>query len=355
MRQGSDIKDLAEEITRIAQSKRDVVADTRQLQFGADEAGAVLVIDDAGGDGGIGHFGLRSLAHEQIGDRVGIPRRYYRRLQDEAPALLATNVNHWFTNKPERRLVRTLDGQVRAFLSDRYLRLDNYDVAQRLLPVIQQAGAQVASCALTDSRMYIKATLPGLRREVRVGDIVCAGVMISNSEVGLGALQIYPLTERLVCSNGMVHTAWGGTRRHIGRRITDDDVQQVLSAEALAADDHAYWLAARDMVQAAFNELQFHQIVEHMQAAADSPRIALPLKGVEVLANKLDLEDHEAEGVLGHLVNGGDLSAWGAANAVTRYAQDVADYDRCTELEAMGDRVLAMASDGSWAAVAGAR
>ncbi len=40
--------------------------------------------------------------------------------------------------------------------------------------------------------------------------------------------------------------------------------------------------------------------------------------------------------VLQHLYRGGDLSAWGLANAVTRTAEDTADYDRATEFEATG-------------------
>ena len=35
-------------------------------------------------------------------------------------------------------MVRTLDGQVRAVLSDRYRRLDNYDLAENVLPILQQ-------------------------------------------------------------------------------------------------------------------------------------------------------------------------------------------------------------------------
>ena len=40
--------------------------------------------------------------------------------------------------------------------------------------------------------------------EPGTGDIVQAGVVISNSETGLGAVCIQPLIYRLVCSNGMV-------------------------------------------------------------------------------------------------------------------------------------------------------
>lgn len=353
MLQGTTVQDLAAEITRVAKNKVDYVQDTRQMQY--TDSGTLLV-DDAGtgaDDGGPGEFALRDLAHVQVGDRVGIPRRYYTRMQASAPGLLATNVNHWFNSNPERRLVRTLDGKVRAFLSDRYLRLDHYDVAQHLLPIIQGAGCTIASCGLTESRMYIKATLPSLQATItrpgKVGDTVFAGVYIANSEVGLGSFEVYPLTEVLACTNGMVHKQFGTTRRHVGRRIQDDEaVLPVMSREALEADDKAFWLAMRDVVQASLSDLRFNEIVAQMQAAADSTPIRMPLEGIKVLANQLALEDSEADGVLGHLISGGDLSAWGAANALTRYAQDVTDYDRSTELEVAGDKVLAMAGTRAW-------
>ena len=50
------------------------------------------------------------------------------------------------------------------------------------------------------------------------GDIVQAGVMISNSEVGLGAVSIQPLVYRLVCTNGMIVNDMGERRHHVGRQ-----------------------------------------------------------------------------------------------------------------------------------------
>jgi uncharacterized protein (TIGR00255 family) len=47
----------------------------------------------------------------------------------EDPELLAANVNNWFHDQPQRRMVRTLDGKARAFLSDSYRTIDNLDVA----------------------------------------------------------------------------------------------------------------------------------------------------------------------------------------------------------------------------------
>jgi hypothetical protein len=93
------------------------------------------------------------LALSQIGERVGIPTKYLRKMQEEAPRLLTTNVNHWFGERPETRMVRTLDGTARAFLSNRYMRVDNYDVAGTALPVLlNTAGLRIASCEVTENR-----------------------------------------------------------------------------------------------------------------------------------------------------------------------------------------------------------
>ena len=44
--------------------------------------------------------------------------------------------------------------------------------------------------------------------------------------------------------------------------------------------------------------------------------------------------------MLKHLIKGGDLSAWALANAVTRAAADLESYDRATEFEALGGKVI---------------
>jgi hypothetical protein len=51
-----------------------------------------------------------------------------------------------------------------------------------------------------------------------------------------------------------------------------------------------------------------------------------------------------------HLIEGGDLSAWGLGNAITRSAQDVDSYDRATELEAVGGKVIEL-SPSEWRSV----
>ena len=55
--------------------------------------------------------------------------------------------------------------------------------------------------------------------------------------------------------------------------------------------------------------------------------------------------------MLRHLILEGDLSADGLDNAITHFSQDVDDYDRATELEALGGKLIELAP-GDWKEVA---
>ena len=87
-------------------------------------------------------------------------------------------------------------------------------LAHNFYPIIQRA--------FLPSKRYIKAVNPRLQAEVSPDDIVQAGVIISNSEVGLGSVSIQPLIYRLVCSNGMVVNEAAARRNHVGR-VTDSE------------------------------------------------------------------------------------------------------------------------------------
>ena len=63
-----------------------------------------------------------------------------------------------------------------------------------------------------------------------------------------------------------------------------------------------------------------------------------------MLANRYTLNEAERAGVLRHLIVAGDLSAYGLVNAVTHYSHDVEDYDRATEFEALGGKLIELSS-----------
>ena len=295
-------------------------------------------------------------AHTQIAARLDIPAKYYNRMKTLAPALLAANVNEWFHSKPERRMVRTLDGEMRAFLSDRYRRLDNFDLAEAVLPILAEMGdgMRIISTELTDSRMYIKVINERLELEVKKGDVVQAGIVISNSEVGKGALKVEPLIYRLICTNGMIAQDHSKKRYHVGRNAEEGESYELFRDETLKADDHAFFLKVQDTVRAAVDIVKFTTIVDRMREATEQRIEGNPIKAVEVVSDHFGFSKQESSGILQHLIQGGDLSAYGLLNAITRTSQDVDDYDRCTELERDGSRVLSLAAS-SWKAISTAK
>ena len=60
---------------------------------------------------------VNDIAHGQIAEHTGIPQKYYDRMREKAPELLATNVDAWFKKYPETRMVRMLDGRADSYLA----------------------------------------------------------------------------------------------------------------------------------------------------------------------------------------------------------------------------------------------
>ena len=216
MKQGKTLLELGRELQRQRQNRQDFLADTRSLEMKSDFYGSKLYLSL---DGKTYGFTIGELAHQQIAARLNIPYRYYTKMQSEAPDLLDQNVNRWLNQNPERRMIRVLDGNVRAFLSDRYRRLDNLELCAAVLPVINEMkGSAIESCDVTPTHLYIKVVNRRLKAEVRVGDVVQAGFVVSNSEVGLRSLRVEPLVFRLVCKNGLICKDLSQRKYHVGRR-----------------------------------------------------------------------------------------------------------------------------------------
>jgi hypothetical protein len=285
------------------------------------------------------------LGHSQIADYTAIPKAYYDKLRASSKPVLAHNVNHWLATKgTERRMVRTLEGNVRALLSDRYQRIDNYEVAEVALNVLGKVpGLRVVSSAVTESRLYIKAVSEGVREQVagsrRVGDLVEAGVMVSNSEVGLGSVSIQPYANFLVCLNGMVRNKEGLRAAHVGRRI-DSSLEGLLSDQTKRLEDAVVLRKVQDIIAHAFDRVAFRRFIDQLESTVNQPIAGDVNAAVEALGPSIGITQGERQSVLRHLIEGGDLSRYGLMNAVTRTAEDVASYDRATELEAAGFRLI---------------
>ncbi|WP_300414956.1 DUF932 domain-containing protein [uncultured Oscillibacter sp.] len=344
MKQGMTIQDAAKEIMRQSQAKADYLVNTANLHMETCDGIPILRLLDESGVDRVEPLDILTTAHRQMSAYLNIPWKYYERMRQEDIGLLAQNVNTWLRKGPEQRMIRTIDGRARAFLSNRYRRIDNIDIARITLPIIQQMpDAIYESCNLSDDYMFIKVVNPRLTAEVVPGDIVQAGVVISNSETGQGAVCVQPLIYRLVCSNGMTVNEARTRRNHIGRVTSADENLLIYSEATLRADDKAFVMKVQDTVRAAVDEARFTKILDKLRESKDKKLNTADLPGVVKLASSsMGITDAESEGVLQHLIEGTDYSLYGLANAVTRHSQDVESYDRASKLEEIGYQIITM-------------
>lgn len=353
MKTGKSLVELATEIERQAETKRDFVADTRKVEMNIDpEApGPSLILFGKDGNA-TDDFGINNLAHRQIGEHVGIPATYYDAMKTKAPKLLATNVNTWLRQEPSRRMVRTLDGNVRAFLSDKYRPLENQDLAQAVLPPLIELGVEVISCEITERRLYIKAVDKRIERDIPKGarmgdgshhifDTVSPLIVISNSEVGAGMLAVETGILTKACTNLAVFAQRSMRKYHAGARLEfADGLQELFSDDTKRLTDAALWKQAADVVRAAFEQARFDSMLEQMKGMTDDKIEGDVVEVVKAAGQHFNFAETERKSILKHLIEGADLSRYGLFNAITRTAEDLPDYDRATDFERLGGKVI---------------
>lgn len=336
MKSGKSIVELAKELERQSKAKRDFIASGKKMNFETrHKEGTKINLD------GVSPFYLNDLAKEQIASRLQIPKKYFDRMEVEAPTLLETNVNHWLQNNDDKYMVRTLDGKARAFLSSRFRPLDNEQLAEAVLPTLGKMDIQIVSAEVTEKHLYIKAVTEKLTGEIKKGDTVQAGIVISNSEVGCGAVKIEPMIYRLVCLNGLISADSSMRKYHVGRSSDNDEVlREYLMDETKRADDKAFWMKVRDIVKASLEKDLFNMIVNKFKDSQERKISAQPIDVIEIAKDRYAISEDEGKSVLQHLLTGGDLSQFGLVNAITRTSQDFQDYERATDFERLGGEIL---------------
>jgi len=93
-------------------------------------------------------------------------------------------------------------------------------------------------------------------------------------------------------------------------------------------------------VQGALQQDVFNKIVGRLKDATKDPIEGPVEKVMEKVQEHFALSEDERGGILQHLIKGGDLTRYGLLNAVTRASQDVAEYERATEMEKFGGQIL---------------
>lgn len=391
-----DIAGMLQRLTEEKGSKKDYIVHSGNLNM---RYGPVDSVGDPGPnrlkmtspDGDAALFSMMNRAHQQLATKLGITAPYYRRMQAEAPGLLAVNVNHWLTNGDEAQvMLRTMRGSVRAILSNRYRVMDNADIAFNTIDIIQNAGAKVVKMDITPDKMFIRALVPDWAERIAfqqkavrtVGgglfdggsdqgrihyspldahsqvvtgnsavndairnlgykeDWMIPGITISNSETGQGRFKIEQSLFRVYCLNTAVFGE-SLTKTHLG---SIQEIEGLLSEATRAAGDAHLWGTVRDLTRATFNREQFHDLVAKF-GTATKERLDNPVKAVETIINHYSLPTSLQEKVLNSIMGAGEdktlsPTTFGLVNAITEIGRDEPNPERAIEFERLGGELL---------------
>jgi hypothetical protein len=357
MKAGMSLEALLTEVQRQNEVKRDFTTSTENnvrmveaddLQNGV----AVVMLKDGAAE--LERFAVSEQAHKQIAARLNIPSRYYLRLLADHRDLVVHQVNALFEREPASRLFRTLDGTLRAFLSDRYLRLDNNDVLEQTLPAIVKGELETTllSTNVGENKMHMKVLFTGdeLAHEVtsRTKDgstrIIRPGFRMSNSETGQGTLAIEGFFYDGYCLNGCVFgqiEAFSFKRTHLGGRLIEGVDFEVMSDQSRELEDKAIISQVSDVMTALANPEFAQKMVTRLRATTETGDVQSPVNAVDMAVKELDLREDEKESILTTFIEDRDYSQWGLASAITQVAnKEAVTYERACELENVGANVI---------------
>jgi len=184
----SSLPDLVEMLQKQADVRYDIVVPSSDLEFKAGnltvKGGGVDMREDGVHTTDV-DLAPTTIFDEGLAKRFNIPLKYVKTLRERVavdvleadptwvPTLYDENMNYWLNaDKTKQHLVRgfrTDDtdsiGIARAFLSNKYKTIDNYDVLMATLDGVKQAGVQIEidGADLSDKRMSLRLVCPQVK------------------------------------------------------------------------------------------------------------------------------------------------------------------------------------------------
>lgn len=339
MKQTRTLQDFAIEVERQQNSKRDFIAPAKMLSVTGD---GKLCLPASG----IAMpYEMRTTFEDQLAREIKYPSAFYTQNAVSFPEQHAALVNAMLQADPRIRMIRTLDNSARAYLSNSYCRIDNWQIAEVALETIQRKGDwQVVGSELTDNRMYLKVMTPW-EADIAESKPVRAGFILTNSEVGDMSFSARFLFEMQWCKNGAIKEV-AAKMRHASKALLPGFTNGAyeMSNNTKALSDAFLMAQVRDMVNQTVNQNVFNDFVNEFRQATrdDIPRESDLNKVIDVTAKEYGIRDSEKPSILRHIAENGNMNRFGIIDAVTRVAQDVDKYDRSIELEEIGGQLISM-------------
>jgi hypothetical protein len=189
-----DWKSVSEKIAQDDQNKWDRKVSGKELRVS--ENGALEVKN---GQPEMVGFSLSDTATAQFCQKLEIPVKYFRRLPE---GMKATVANYDLGRQNGKSfLLRGRSDWVRAFLSEEYVAYNNSEIAETMQSLLGKGALSIRSFVLEETNMFLKIISEEIW-DVESG--LKAGIMIGNSEVGMGSVSVEPFVFRKPCTNDLM-------------------------------------------------------------------------------------------------------------------------------------------------------
>ena len=198
-------------------------------------------------------------------------------------------------------MIRTLDGTARAFLSDRYRRIDNLEICAAIYPFIESTKfLSVESAEVSDTHLYLKVINKRIKAEISKGNIIQSGFIISNSEVGEGCLKVEPLIFNSLSKNALIFKDCLHKTNHIGRQFKSSASCEV-PADECNYNATILTKLQKDIQAAVSDTSTFDTIVQLLKQSKLMPLQKNIVKAVELLSDDFSLSPNERGDILRQL------------------------------------------------------
>jgi hypothetical protein len=278
-----------------------------------------------------------------MASRIGAPADYLRKLP---PTLACQNFNHGLAKLEDKSTkVNLLFHQnggllLRALTSDKYERIWNCEVAERLLdlagkgwkpavPTIRATGADKPALYASDHDMFAFVVHgDAVIKEAGAKEPLFRGVIVENSEVGASALKLTRFLFRAICGNFII---WGAqdvmevSVRHVGSardrwHYYEGELRNY--ADASASADEAKIAAAKKLI-----------------LGADKEKVLDRLFGMRTLGLSRKNLDAGWEATVPAL-DGPRNTAWGMVNGLTRHSQTLVYADERARVDRAAGKLM---------------
>jgi hypothetical protein len=316
----------------MANQPADYIVKANALQFSGN-GGLRVALNNA-------EFGVHRFALGQIAEVANLPVKFLDSLTatEWGRALIAHNLSQIFQHRDAKRhLVRTLNNEVRGFLSDSYRRLDSRPIIEAFVTGVQRLGALPYKGIVTDTKVAIQAILPDVF-DVIPGEVIAFVLSLENSDFGNGALSLRVGALRIWCDNLAVFEE-NMRQIHLGRRL-DENI--VFSQKTYLLDTKTTVSALEDIIAVQLNREGLKRRMELLAITAQ--KAVDPQAAMKMLKDSLGVG--QAQAVI-DAYKGADIemlpagnNAWRLSNAISWVGGQESDAEKKLELMKLAGRVL---------------